>query len=133
MRKALVPLLLAFGCLLAAVVLLPARLAGWVLPPSAIVADGYAGTLWRGIDLPLNARMFIHAAKQLIGGEKQLRWWQNRAHTVVTAAFVALLGIFAELLCAILKAVHVVEGDAALPEVVRRRLTLRKSFVEEAR
>jgi len=47
-RKALVPVLLALGCLLAAVVLLPARLAGWVLPPSAIVADGYAGTLWRG-------------------------------------------------------------------------------------
>lgn len=48
MRKALVLALLAAGCLLAAVVLLPARLAGWVLPSSVITADGYAGTLWQG-------------------------------------------------------------------------------------
>ncbi len=48
MRKALVPALLALGCVLAAVVLLPARLAGWLLPPSLIAADGYAGTLWQG-------------------------------------------------------------------------------------
>jgi hypothetical protein len=47
-RKVLLPALLALGCLLAAMVLLPARLAGWVLPPSMIAADGYAGTLWQG-------------------------------------------------------------------------------------
>lgn len=48
MRRALLVVLLTAGCLLAAVVLLPARLAGWVLPASALAADGYAGTLWRG-------------------------------------------------------------------------------------
>ena len=48
MRKALVLALPAAGFLLAAVVLLPARLAGWVLPAAAVAADGYAGTLWQG-------------------------------------------------------------------------------------
>ncbi|MHA7816662.1 MAG: type II secretion system protein N [Pseudohaliea sp.] len=48
MRRVLVLSLLAAGVLLAVVALLPARLAGWVLPPASIAADGYAGTLWRG-------------------------------------------------------------------------------------
>ena len=48
MRRAPVVAVLAAGFLLAAVALLPARLAGWVLPSSALVADGYAGTLWQG-------------------------------------------------------------------------------------
>ncbi|KGE05369.1 type II secretion system protein N [Pseudohaliea rubra] len=48
MRRGLLLCLFAAGFLFAAVVLLPARMAGWVLPPAVIAADGYAGTLWRG-------------------------------------------------------------------------------------
>ncbi|HKK23180.1 MAG TPA: type II secretion system protein N [Pseudohaliea sp.] len=48
MRRTLIASALVAGLLVAAVVHLPARLAGWLLPPSLLVADGYAGTLWRG-------------------------------------------------------------------------------------
>ena len=48
MRRALVLPALVAGLVVAAIVYLPARVAAWALPPSLLVADGYAGTLWRG-------------------------------------------------------------------------------------
>jgi hypothetical protein len=45
-RRLLLPGVLFF--LLALVALAPARLLGWVLPPDTLVADGFAGSLWRG-------------------------------------------------------------------------------------
>lgn len=53
-RRLLVPGLLAAAAV-AGIVVAPARLAGWLIPREALVADGYAGTLWAG-----------HAARALV-------------------------------------------------------------------